>query len=66
MMKMIIRMNDYKIAKDNQYSLQDIYNTLNHMFFTVGLPRIESEANTLTYVMVVQKILTCLVKSLMF
>lgn len=50
MMKMIIRMNDYKITKDNQYSLQDIYNTLNHMFLTVGLPRIESEANTLTYV----------------
>ncbi|MDO4468519.1 MAG: hypothetical protein Q4C84_01605 [Bacillota bacterium] len=50
MMKMIIRMNDYKIAKDNQYSLQDIYNTLNHMFLTVGLPRIESEANALTYV----------------
>lgn len=50
MMKMIIRMNDYKIAKDNQYSLQDIYNTLNHMFLTVGLSRIESEANALTYV----------------
>ena len=39
MLKMVIRMNDDKITAENKYRLDGIYNTINHTFQTVGLPR---------------------------
>ena len=41
MLKMVIRMNDDKITAENKYRLDGIYNTINHTFQTVGLPRME-------------------------
>ena len=44
MLKMVIRMNDDKITAENKYRLDGIYNTINHTFQTVGLPRMEDGA----------------------
>ena len=47
MLKMVIRMNDDKITAENKYRLDGIYNTINHTFQTVGLPRMEDGAGAL-------------------
>ena len=49
MLKMVIRMNDDKITAENKYRLDGIYNTINHTFQTVGLPRMEDGSGALVF-----------------
>lgn len=49
MLKMIIRMNDDKIIAENKYHLDGIYSTLNNVFHTAGLPRMEDGSGALVY-----------------
>ncbi len=49
MLKIIIRMNDEKITAENKYNLNDIYNTLNDTFQTVGLPRMDDGSGALVF-----------------
>ena len=49
MLKMVIRMNDDKITAENKYRLDGNYNTINHTFQTVGLPRMEDGSGALVF-----------------
>ena len=60
MLKMVIRMNDDKITAENKYRLDGIYNTINHTFQTVGLPRMEDGSGALVSVTAAERgILVC-------
>lgn len=49
MLKMIIRMDDYKINTEKKYRLDGIYKTLDNAFLKMGLPRIEDSSGSLVY-----------------
>lgn len=49
MLKMMICMDNEKIAAEQKYHLESIYNTLNNTFHNAGLLRMEDNSGALVY-----------------
>lgn len=49
MLRMIIQMNDNKIAAENKYRLDGIYSTIDKAFSSVGLKREKDQDGALVY-----------------